>query len=115
LYGCGGDQNMHAAKDHAHTIHSRAELLEIADIGPDSHRGATCVLDFEFRGIELCLAARHQTYACARLRKTKREPLSNPPAGPGDQNALIFKCPQSSILRVRRKFRFRLSRRASPG
>jgi hypothetical protein len=81
---------MYASKNGTHAIGGRHQLLEVADIGPDTQGGTTGMLDFEFSQVEFGLAPRQQTNPGARGRKSQSQALPNAPASSGNQYTFIF-------------------------
>src|SRR5581483_4424286 len=83
----GGDQGVDAAERREHALDRGAQLLAIPDVGAQPQGGASGLLDLQLGQVELGLAAGQEPDAGAGLGETERQPLSDSPAGPGDQDA----------------------------
>jgi len=81
---------VYSAEDHAHAVHRRTHLLEIAHIGADAQGGAAGVLNFEFGQVQFRLAPGEQTDPRAGRGKPQRQPFAHTAARPGDQDPLLL-------------------------
>jgi hypothetical protein len=67
--GGGANQNVDFAIVDAHAVDGCVHLFEIGNVGADSQRVASGVLDFQMRQVQFSLAAREQRHAISGGRE----------------------------------------------